>query len=63
MRESPQTRGCFGKQALVSRELGGWDPVAPCPKSKLQFDWQVPSSCEALVVDVVVAVVVAVVVV
>eukprot|EP00959_Pyramimonas_sp_CCMP1952_P352743 7390455-Pyramimonas_sp.AAC.1 len=61
MRGSPQPRGCFEKQALAPRELGEWDPVAPCPKGKLQFDWQGPSSFEALVVDVVVAVVVAVV--
>eukprot|EP00959_Pyramimonas_sp_CCMP1952_P081229 1696986-Pyramimonas_sp.AAC.1 len=57
MRGSPQTRGCSEKQALVSRELGEWDPVVPCPKSKLQFDWQIPSSFEALVVVAVVVVV------
>ena len=48
MRGSAQSRGCFEKEPLTALELGEWDPVAPGPKSKLEFEYQIPRSFEAL---------------
>ena len=48
MRGAVSCRGCFEKEALTSRQLGEWDPVKPSPKSKFEFDYQIPRSFEAL---------------
>ena len=47
MRGAIHWRGCFEKEALTRRELGEWDPVAPSPHSKTEFECQIPKSFEA----------------
>ena len=47
MRGAIHWRGCFEKEALTRRELGEWDPAAPSPHSKTEFEYQIPKSFEA----------------
>ena len=48
MRGSVYVRGCFEKESLTEREVGEWDPVEPTEMSKLEFEYQIPRSFEAL---------------
>ena len=48
MRGSVSTRGCFEKEVLTKRQIGEWDPVEPADQSRVEFQYQIPRSFEAL---------------
>ena len=48
MRGCVYLRGCFEKGSLTEREVGEWGPVEPTEMSKLEFQYQIPRSFEAL---------------
>ena len=47
MRGAIHWRGCFGREVLTRQELGEWDPAAPSPHSRTEFEYQIPKSFEA----------------